>query len=93
MVIILGVTALSCWIFFWIFLFYDMYLTHPELDMLARPVMVVAILLNIVGIILVILKLRKRRKWLNDALILALHILPLIIFGSFFYWLAFGCWL
>jgi hypothetical protein len=93
MAIILGIVALSCWIFFWIFLLFDMYLTHPELDMLARFIVIVAILLNIVGIILIIIKSRKKREWLSAARGLALHILPLIAFVSFSYWLAFGHWM
>jgi hypothetical protein len=93
MAIVLGIVALPCWIFFWIFLLFDMYLTHPELDMLARFIVVAATLLNIVGIILVIIKLRKKRKWLSAAGGLTLHILPLFAAGNFSYWLAFGHWM
>jgi len=93
MSIILGIVALSSWIFFWIFVLFDMHLTHPELVMPARFIVIAAILLNIVGIILEIIKLRKKKKWLSAAGGLTLHILPLIAFGSFFYWLAFGHWM
>jgi drug/metabolite transporter (DMT)-like permease len=93
MAIALGIAALACWIFFWIFVLFDVYLTHPELDMLVRFILVAAILLNIAGIILEIIKLIKKRKWLSAVAGLALHILPLAAAGSFAYWLAYGHWL
>ena len=93
MAVVLGIAALPCWIFFWIFLLFDMYLTHPDLGMLARFILFAAILLNIAGMILEVIKLRKKRKWLSVAGGLALHILPLFAGGSFSWWLAFGHWM
>ena len=91
--IILGMVALSCWIFFWIFFLSDSYLTHPEHNMLVRLIVVAAIIVNIAGIILEIIQLRKKRNLLHSAIGLFLHIIPLIAFGAFFYWLAFGHWM
>jgi hypothetical protein len=93
MAIILGIVALSCWVFFWVFFLCDMYLAHPEFEMLVRFIVIAAILLNTAGIILEIFKLRKNRKWLSAVGGLILHIFPLIAFGSFSYWLAFGNWM
>jgi len=91
--IILGIVALFSWIFFWIFLLFDMYLSHPEFDIIVKDIVIVTILLNIIGIILEIIKLRKKQKWLFFTTGLSLHIVPLIAFGSFFYWLSFGHWM
>jgi len=91
--IALGIVPLSCWIFFWVFFLFDMYLTHPALDMPVRLIVIAAILMNVAGIVLEIVKLRKNRNWLSAAGILALHVTPLVAFGSFSYWLAFGHWM
>jgi len=61
--------------------------------MLARSIVIAASVMNIAGIILEIIKLRQKRKWLPSAGGLTLHAVPLIAFGSFFYWLAFGHWM
>ena len=93
MAIVLGIIGLMCWAFVWIFLLWDIYLTHPGLDIPVRLIAVAAIGMNLTGIVLEIINFRKNRKWLATIVRLALHIAPLMAFGGFAYWLAFGHWM
>ena len=90
---VLGITGLLCWIFVWIFLLFDIYLTHPRLDIPARIILMAAIFMNITGVILEIIRLIKKRKWLAFTRGLAIHVVPLAGFGIFACWLAFGHWM
>ena len=93
MAIITGIAALLCWLIFWIFLLFDMYLTYPEYGVTVKFIAVAAFLLNVTGIILEIIELKKKKKWLTAVIRIALHAVPIIAAGSFYYWIAFGHWM
>ncbi|MGD9163103.1 MAG: hypothetical protein PVG39_32160 [Desulfobacteraceae bacterium] len=65
MAIIIGIVALPCWLIFWISLLFDMYLIYPEYNIPVKSIAVAAFLLNIAGIILEIIELKKKKKWLT----------------------------
>jgi hypothetical protein len=89
--IILGIVALTYWVFFWIFQLFDMYPEQGNFEITMRVLSPVAVLINVVGIVLEIIKLKdKNKKWLLISLRFALHFLPLLAIGGFYYWLAFG---
>ena len=90
----IGIAALLYWILFWIFLLFDLYLTHDNLNVVVRFLLPIVALINVVCTISELIQLKnKNRKWVSKIGGLALHICPLFAFGGFYYWLAFGSWM
>lgn len=85
-----GIASLPYWIFFCVFLLFDLYLSHPTLGIAMRLSFWPVLLLNIAGIVLSAIPLTKghERQWLWIAGLI-FNILPLIGIGGLFVWLFF----
>lgn len=85
----LGLIALPWWVAYGVFLFSDLYLRYPVAGIALRLLAPWAVLCNLVGIGIGLVRIRKDGKRMI-VLGLVLNAVPPMVAAGFFLWLLFG---
>lgn len=87
--IIIGIITNIFWIFFLVFLFYDLYLTYHKVGFFLKTAGPFILLTNILGIVLGIIHLKKQEKKKINILGIILNLTPILVLSLFYFWLFF----
>ena len=86
---VLGLIALACWVAYSAFVMLDLYLRYPVAGMALRLLVPWAVLGNLAGIVVAIVRARRDGKLLL-VVGLVLNAVPPLIMAGLFFWLFFG---